>query len=80
MLTTCPYCEAVSDHQTPVGEGFDTPQNGDASMCGGCCEVSVFDFTVAANIRKPTDDEQDVIAAHPAVRAAALLLALRDMQ
>lgn len=80
MLTTiCPYCGAVSNHQTPVGEGIDRPENGDASVCGGCCEISVFDFTQPSNVRKPNPAEEAVIASHPAVRAAALHVALRDM-
>jgi hypothetical protein len=81
MLTTiCPYCGAVSNHQTRVGHGTDVPGNRDGSMCAGCGEIAVFDFTLPANVRKPTDDERAILAELPEVRQAALIIALRDMQ
>jgi hypothetical protein len=81
MLTTiCPHCNAVSDHQTPVAHEADVPGNRDGSMCGGCGELSVFDFTQLGNLRKPTEDERTIMAELPEVRQAALMIALRDAQ
>lgn len=78
-ITICPHCEGVSNYQTPVGGKPDRPVTGDASMCGGCGEVSIFDFVVPNNLRLPTESEQTQIANHPGISKARAIVASRDL-
>jgi hypothetical protein len=80
MTTICPHCDALSNHQTPVSEGIDTPENGDASICAACGEVSVFDDACPTNLRLPTDDEQAEITACPEVSEGRAVIAARSMR
>jgi hypothetical protein len=65
--STCRRCEAVLDHATAVhGGGFgpnDAPEPGDVTVCVACGTVSVFDED--RQLRAPTDEEIEEIAAHP---------------
>jgi hypothetical protein len=79
VITICPHCEGVSNYQTPVGGKPDRPVTGDASVCGGCGEVSIFDFATPNNLRLPTESEQAEIAAHPGISEARAIVASRDL-
>ena len=52
--TACPYCGAVHDAVSAVGEEPCTPEQGDVAICIECAEPSVFD---GGRRRKPTEDE-----------------------
>jgi hypothetical protein len=80
MITICPYCENVSNHQTPVGELSGRPENGDASVCAGCGEIAIFDSTAPTNVRKPTEGEEVAIASSDEVKQARATIAARTIQ
>ena len=77
MILICPYCDTVSNHQTPVGEVSGEPENGDTSVCCKCGEVAVIDNTTPTGVRPPTDNEQAAISACPEVSEARAIIELR---
>ncbi len=79
LITICPHCDGVSNSQSPVNSEPDFPVTGDASICGGCGEVSVFDFALPNNLRLPTESEQANMAGHPAISEARAIIASRNL-
>lgn len=79
MILICPHCQAVSNHQTPVGHNADEPANGDKSICAGCAEVSIIDDTRPTNLRIPDDDEQRAITASPEIKEARAAITSRNL-
>jgi hypothetical protein len=51
LKNTCPFCGDVTDRATDPLNGLEFPSPGDASICWGCAEVSVFNDKL--DLRKP---------------------------
>ena len=65
MLSICPFCKYACNEVTGPNL-FDEnaePETGDISLCIRCGEWGVFDFGLPEQMRKPTSDEYDEIAA-----------------
>ena len=55
---------------TTTSEQVDAPADGDASICIGCGEISIFDSKEPTGARRPTNAEYDEIVADPIIKAA----------
>lgn len=61
LFTFCPFCGEFANCQSHVGQTLAVPENGDISVCVHCGEAAIFDFTLPANVRQPTEEEQNEI-------------------
>lgn len=63
----CPYCRALTDTDSRVGDGPATPKVGDVSICVYCAGVSTFS---AYGLSIPPSVELAEMLANPTVEAA----------
>jgi len=64
MSMVCPNCGAQHDVAGTINSD-DRPSDGDVSLCVQCGEPAIFDFSLPGNMRKPTIEELEHIAADP---------------
>lgn len=80
MIIICPFCENVSNDQVPYpDDGATEPRNGDASICGQCGEVAVFDNAAPTGLRVPIDEEQRNFATNPDVILTRAMVETRKL-
>lgn len=66
----CAFCGHLCTAATNIGQGGQQamPEDGDATICGGCGEFNV--FTATFQLRKPTVKELEELANTPGAVAA----------
>ena len=72
--TSCPFCGKMNDSHASVGKPG-MPNEGDASICIDCGNVSIYEAGALGHMRKPTPEEQAELDADERVQKVRAAIA-----
>lgn len=77
MSTICPHCGDELNAATAARAEYQTPRDGDASICWMCGKIGIFEDRAPGGVRLPTKREQRMLDADEQIQK--MLAARREV-